>query len=35
MAKVARDSWLMFKSQFNVSKRNPVCLFIGLFQPIC
>ena len=35
MAKVARDSWLMFKSQFNVSKRNPVWLFIGLFQPIC
>jgi ABC-2 type transport system permease protein len=35
MAKLVRDSWLMFKSQFNVSKRNPVWLFIGLFQPIC
>ena len=35
MAKLLRDSWLMFKSQFNVSRRNPVWLFIGLFQPIC
>ena len=35
MAKLLRDSWLMFKSQFNVSKRNPVWVFIGLFQPIC
>lgn len=33
--KVLRDSWLMFKSQFNVSRRNPVWLFIGMFQPIC
>lgn len=35
MAKLLRDSWLMFKSQFNVSKRNPVWVFIGMFQPIC
>src|SRR6185437_9497370 len=35
MGKLLRDSWLMFKSQFNVSKRNPVWVFIGLFQPIC
>lgn len=35
MAKLLRDSWLMFKSQFNVSRRNPVWLFIGMFQPIC
>jgi ABC-2 type transport system permease protein len=33
--KVLRDSWLMFKSQFNVSRRNPIWLFIGMFQPIC
>jgi ABC-2 type transport system permease protein len=35
MGKLLRDSWLMFKSQFNVSRRNPVWLFIGMFQPIC
>jgi ABC-2 type transport system permease protein len=35
MVKLLRDSWLMFKSQFNVSRRNPVWLFIGMFQPIC
>jgi ABC-2 type transport system permease protein len=35
MAHLLRDSWLMFKSQFNVSRRNPVWLFIGMFQPIC
>jgi len=34
MGKLLRDSWLMFMSQFNVSKRNPVWVFIGLFQPI-
>lgn len=35
MGKLLRDSWLMFKSQFNVSRRNPVWLFIGMFQPVC
>lgn len=35
MAKLLRDSWLMFRSQFNVSRRNLVWLFVGMFQPIC
>lgn len=35
MAKLIRDSWLMFRSQFNVSRRNPVWVFIGMFQPVC
>ncbi|HEX6544439.1 MAG TPA: ABC transporter permease [Ktedonobacterales bacterium] len=35
MAKLLRDSWLMFKSQLNVSRRNPVWVFIGMFQPVC
>jgi ABC-2 type transport system permease protein len=35
MGKLLRDSWLMFKSQFNVSRRTPVWVFIGMFQPIC
>src|SRR5579883_2470195 len=35
MPRLLRDSWLMFGSQFRVSMRNSVWLFIGLFQPIC
>lgn len=35
MARLVRDSWLMFVSQLRVSLRNGVWLFIGLFQPIC
>jgi ABC-2 type transport system permease protein len=35
MTRLVRDSWLMFLSQLRVSLRNPVWLFIGLFQPIC
>ncbi|HLJ81729.1 MAG TPA: ABC transporter permease [Ktedonobacterales bacterium] len=35
MARLLRDSWLMFISQLRVSLRQPVWLFIGLFQPIC
>ena len=35
MLRLLRDSWLLFGSQLRVSLRNPVWLFIGLFQPIC
>src|SRR5512146_1540345 len=35
MPRLLRDIWLMFRSQLRVSLRNPVWLFIGLFQPIC
>ena len=35
MPRLMRDSWLMFGSQWRVALRNPVWLFIGLFQPIC
>lgn len=35
MPALLRDTWLMFTSQFRVTSRNPVWLFIGLFQPIC
>lgn len=35
MPRLLRDSWLLFGSQLRVSLRNPVWLFIGLFQPIC
>ncbi|HKS70129.1 MAG TPA: ABC transporter permease [Ktedonobacterales bacterium] len=35
MPRLIRDSWLLFGSQMRVSLRNPVWLFIGLFQPIC
>lgn len=35
MARLVRDSWLMFASQLRITLRNPVWVFIGLFQPIC
>ncbi|WIG57892.1 MAG: ABC-2 [Ktedonobacterales bacterium] len=35
MNRFFRDTWLMFVSQFRIALRNPVWLFIGLFQPIC
>lgn len=35
MAKLIRDSWLMFGSTLRVTLRNPAWVFIGLFQPIC
>ncbi len=35
MTSLIRDTRLMFASQFRVTSRNPVWLFIGLFQPIC
>ena len=35
MSNVFRDTWLMFASQFRVTRRNYVWVVIGLFQPIC
>ncbi len=35
MAKLIRDSWLIFGSALRVSLRNPAWVFFGLFQPIC
>src|SRR5579863_3197331 len=35
MPRLIRDSWLLFGSQMRITLRNPVWLFIGLFQPIC
>jgi len=35
MAKLIRDSWLLFVSTLRVTLRNPAWVFIGLFQPIC
>ena len=35
MAKLVRDSWLIFGSALRVMLRNPAWVFLGLFQPIC
>jgi ABC-2 type transport system permease protein len=35
MAKLMRDSWLIFVSALRVMLRNPAWVFFGLFQPIC
>ena len=35
MAKVARDSWLIFGSCLRERLRNPVWAFVGSIQPIC
>jgi ABC-2 type transport system permease protein len=35
MSSLLRDTWLMFTSQFRVTRRNYVWVVIGLFQPIC
>lgn len=35
MAKLVRDSWLIFGSARRTTLRNPAWVFLGLFQPIC
>jgi ABC-2 type transport system permease protein len=35
MYKLARDSWLLFRSTLRTTLRNPAWVFIGLFQPTC
>jgi ABC-2 type transport system permease protein len=35
VAKLIRDSWLIFVSALRVMLRNPAWVFFGLFQPIC
>ncbi|MGO8946485.1 MAG: ABC transporter permease [Ktedonobacterales bacterium] len=35
MAKLIRDSWLIFGSALRVMLRNPAWVFLGLFQPVC
>ena len=35
MAKLIRDSWLIFGSALRTTLRNPVWVLVGLFQPIC
>lgn len=35
MAKLIRDSWLIFGSALRTTLRNPAWVFLGLFQPIC
>jgi ABC-2 type transport system permease protein len=35
VAKLMRDSWLIFVSALRVMLRNPAWVFFGLFQPIC
>jgi ABC-2 type transport system permease protein len=32
--KLARDSWLIFQRQIQLLLRNPVWVFVGVFQPI-
>ncbi len=32
--KLARDSWLIFQRQFQLLLRNPVWIFVGIFQPV-
>jgi ABC-2 type transport system permease protein len=32
--KFARDTWLIFQRQFNLLLRQPVWIFVGVFQPI-
>jgi len=33
--KLARDTWLIFQRQALLLLRNPVWIFVGVFQPIC
>lgn len=35
MAKLVRDSWLIFGSALRTTLRNPAWVFLGLFQPVC
>ncbi|MFB9235192.1 ABC transporter permease [Plantactinospora siamensis] len=32
--KLARDTWLIFQRQFMLLARNPVWVFVGVFQPV-
>ncbi|MEU6204158.1 ABC transporter permease [Micromonospora sp. WP24] len=32
--KLARDTWLIFQRQFQLLVRNPVWVFVGVFQPV-
>ena len=32
--KFARDTWLIFQRQFLLLLRNPIWLFVGIFQPV-
>jgi ABC-2 type transport system permease protein len=32
--KLVRDTWLIFQRQFNLLLRQPVWLFVGVFQPV-
>ncbi|SCL36061.1 ABC-2 type transport system permease protein [Micromonospora pallida] len=32
--KLARDTWLIFQRQFQLLLRNPVWVFVGVFQPV-
>ncbi|MEU5562362.1 ABC transporter permease [Micromonospora musae] len=32
--KLARDTWLIFQRQFQLLIRNPVWVFVGVFQPV-
>ncbi|MEV4198193.1 ABC transporter permease [Micromonospora globbae] len=32
--KLARDTWLIFQRQFQLLTRNPVWVFVGVFQPV-
>lgn len=33
--KLLHDTWLIFNLSITMTKRNPIWLFVGLFQPIC
>lgn len=33
--KILHDTWLIFKLSILLTKRTPIWLFVGLFQPIC
>jgi ABC-2 type transport system permease protein len=33
--KLIRDTWLIFERSLQVTLRNPVWIFFGLFQPLC
>ncbi len=35
MAKMLRDTWLLFLSNLRTTWRSPIWIIIGLFQPIC
>ncbi len=32
--KLARDTWLIFQRQTQLLLRNPVWVFVGVFQPV-